>query len=265
MKKNHLIREEIKKLSEENEKMLKSKKINPKILKNTENSMTFLVEEDLGEPRGKLEMEDVKQYFEMLSNNNPIYHTSENMSEKLYTNNHSVIMGYFEAYEKHCPMTITPDIIWLLISQGFTHHILHNFEELRYEFVDFYGKKELIVKNNFSDIESVDSKSWNEFFEEIVNQIAKYTGEEIINILSPNFSTTDKITLQVGNITIMGAMEKYFIYIIELMGCGISKINLEGTLEDWEKILEKTNKLRKYELDWWIDEIEPIIKKIIST
>ena len=39
-----------------------------------------------------------------------------------------------------------------------------------------------------------------------------------------------------------------------LLGCGISKINLEGTLEDWEKILEKTNKLRKYELDWWIDE-----------
>ena len=50
-----------------------------------------------------------------------------------------------------------------------------------------------------------------------------------------------------------------------LLGCGISKINLEGTLEDWEKILVKTNKLRKYELDWWIDEIEPIIKKIIST
>ena len=212
MEVNNVNEEEIKKLSEENEKILKSKKINPKILKNTENSMTFLVEENLGEPRGKLEMKDVKQYFEMLSNNNPIYHTSENMSEKLYTNNHSVIMGYFEAYEKHCPMTITPDIIWLLISQGFTHHILHNFEELRNEFVDFYGKKELKVKNNFSDIENIDSKSWNEFFEEIVNQITKYTGEEIINILSPNFSTTDKITLQVGNITVMGAM-KTILYI----------------------------------------------------
>ena len=64
--------------------------------------------------------------------------------------------------------------------------------------------------------------------EEIVRQISDYTGEEIINILSQNFSTTDEIYLQVGKISIMGTMGKYFIYHMHCMGCGISEIILDG-------------------------------------
>ena len=89
--------------------------------------------------------------------------------------------------------------------------------------------------------------------------------EEIINILSPNVLNTDKICLQVGKIRIMGLMEKYFIYCMHCMGCGISEIILDGTIEYQEKILEKVNKLRNCYLNWWIDEIEPILKKLIST
>ncbi|CAG8845709.1 36211_t:CDS:2, partial [Gigaspora margarita] len=39
--------------------------------------------------------------------------------------------------------------------------------------------------------------------------------------------------------------------------CGIPKVTLEGTLEDWMKLYEKVANLRKLnlELDFWIDRV----------
>jgi hypothetical protein len=46
-------------------------------------------------------------------------------------------------------------------------------------------------------------------------------------------------------------------------GCGISKVMLTGTLEDWQKVKEKTENLRKYECDWWLDFLLPVLDKFI--
>ena len=86
-------------------------------------------------------MKNVKSYLEELSKNKPIYYKSENMSKQLNIQNHSVIMGYLEVYEKHCPMTITQDIIWLLIVQGFTHLVLNNFGRLKVNLLISMGRK----------------------------------------------------------------------------------------------------------------------------
>src|SRR4051794_7624789 len=36
---------------------------------------------------------------------------------------HPVITGYLSAYQNHYPLTISPDIAWLLICQGFANHV----------------------------------------------------------------------------------------------------------------------------------------------
>ena len=40
---------------------------------------------------------------------------------------------------------------------------------------------------------------------------------------------------------------------------------MEGTLEDWEKILKKTKDLSKYNLKEWVENLEPILLKNIET
>jgi hypothetical protein len=62
----------------------------------------------------------------------------------------------------------------------------------------------------------------------------------------------------------MEAMKPYFEYVVFRGVCGIPEITLEGTPEDWQKVLNKANKLRKYELDWWMDEIEPLLEEFIN-
>lgn len=45
----------------------------------------------------------------------------------------------------------------------------------------------------------------------------------------------------------------------------ITEITVEGTVEDWQNLFIKCDGLTKYQLDWWISKVKPIIKEIIET
>ena len=48
----------------------------------------------------------------------------------------------------------------------------------------------------------------------------------------------------------MASMKHYFNYNVSCVGFGIPRIYLEGTLEDWDKLLIKVKSLEKYNLKW---------------
>jgi len=174
----------------------------------------------------------------------------------------SFFNGMYQAYAEHRPFVLSPDMIWLLISQGFARHVNANPEKLREYFVDFSGKLTLIVNSNNDLLK--DSTNWEEIFPLFTAQIAEHTGESLINTLTSNFSTTTEIEKVASEITIMEAMEPYFEFVMIYIVCGIPEITLQGTTEDWQKILDKTKKLGAYDLVWWTDELEPILKEIIN-
>lgn len=174
---------------------------------------------------------------------------------------HSFFYGMYQAYAEHRPFVLSPDMIWLLISQGFARHVQANPEKLRKYFVDFSGKLNLTVATG-SDLLK-DSEQWEGLFPQFTAQIAGHTGEELINTLTADFSTTTAVEKVASEITIMEAMEPYFEFVVVYAVCGIPQITLKGTTEDWEKILEKTRKLGKYDLGWWTKELEPILKEFV--
>jgi hypothetical protein len=53
------------------------------------------------------------------------------------------------AHSHHVPLCLSPDHIWAMIIAGFCQHMEINHEQLRSHFVDFDGKKTLIVYNDF--------------------------------------------------------------------------------------------------------------------
>ena len=62
----------------------------------------------------------------------------------------------------------------------------------------------------------------------------------------------------------MAAFKKYFEYEMHLCGCGIPYIILEGTAEDYEKIIKKAEKLSGYRFGWYIERIIPHIEKMVE-
>ena len=174
---------------------------------------------------------------------------------------HKVILGYLNAYFGHCPIKVNPNVIWQLILNLFSEYVNDNSEELRNEFVNFEGKKDIkcIRIGSFKDV----YKYEDDLVEEFCYEISKNIGEELIDILTPNFTTSTKESIIAGKVSIMAIFKEYFNYSIDMVACGIPYIILEGNLEDWKKILEKLESLSRY--GFHRERIEKDIIEIINT
>lgn len=174
----------------------------------------------------------------------------------------SFFYGMYQAYADHRPFILSPDMIWLLISQGFARHINANPEAMRSSLVNFSGKQTLIVKTDKGLNDP--TLSWEEIFPQFTGQIKKYADKNLVELLTCDFSTTTSIEKVASEITIMEAMKPYFEFIVMYIACGIPEITLEGTTEDWQKVLNKAKELKKYGLEWWIPELEPLLAQFVN-
>ena len=176
-----------------------------------------------------------------------------------------LLNGFYTAHINHYPIRIKPDDIWLLIVQAFSNHVRANSEELRKYFVNFDGKKTLTVKyRGIYYAKNMDRKILENFTEQINEQMKEYLGEEILENLTPNFTTTNYDSTIVCKLSIMASFKNYFEYCMGLAICGNPYIILEGTAEDYKKIIKKAQKLRKYKFEWYIDRIIPHIQKMVE-
>jgi len=174
---------------------------------------------------------------------------------------HNLISAINTAYDNHCPLTLSPDMLWLLISQGLSIHINNNAEQLRHQFVNFEGKKELIVREDFF-LKGNPDNNWPHMFGEFSKQIADYIGKKRDLIIN-NFSTTGPVELAASEVVLMESMSKYFDYTCRTC-CGFPTITLLGEVEDWENILTRVRNIAEFDLAWWTEKLEPIAQEFVN-
>ena len=247
---------------------------------NTYESITFEVEKDLEKPDKYLPRYNAKGIFEYIFTVNKgdnyfsqdektlelFFYSLDTKENKFYNAKcKSLIQGLIIAYKNHFPITITPDMIWLLIEQGFCRYVNKYSYELRDKFVNFSGRKELKVERIGVTPTSAKEKDWKGIIDELIQKIEENVGKELIDNLQSDFSTTSLTAKLTSKITIMSAFKEYFYYKLRMIACGISSIILEGSLEDWEKIKSKLEYLKTKGLEGWIRHLIPIIDNIILT
>ena len=115
--------------------------------------------------------------------------TMINANTILSFGNHKLILGYLNAYFNHCPIKLNPNIIWQLILNNFSHYVQNHSEteSFRQKFVNFFGKKNLICAKigSYKDVMIYQ----NDIIKEFCEQISENIGKELIDILTPNFTT----------------------------------------------------------------------------
>lgn len=175
---------------------------------------------------------------------------------------HPFIAALHHAYADHRPVSLSPDMIWLLIAHGLATHINVNAEQLRDRFVAHDGKVTLEVwRNQFK--KGAHDNDWEGVFTDFSTQIREHIGGENHDRLLPTFSTTSIVEKAAAEIVLMDAMQSYFSYDM-YTACGIPQIKLEGTVSDWQAILEKTKALAQYDLQWWTDHLIPILEQFVA-
>ena len=209
---------------------------------------------------GEIEYQGINESMEILH-----YKLDTNETEFYNFEKKSLIQGLSLAYKNHFPIIISPDMIWILILQGYSRYMEKYAENDREKYVNFEGQKTLYINRSNLQLSSATEKDWAGIMDECVEQISQYVGKETISNLKSDFSTTNDTTLVVSHTSIMSAMKQYFKYEVLFEGCGVSYIILEGSLEDWKKIKSKLNYLSKFSLDWWTEHLIPIIDNIIKT
>jgi hypothetical protein len=188
---------------------------------------------------------------------------NSDMPDRLVTYGyHSFFDGMYRAYADHRPFVLSPDMIWLLISQGFAAHVRANPEGMRDHFVDFTEKMSLVVVSDEVPLDAPADK-WESIFPRFVELMSENTKGDIIDILSADFSTTTPVERVASQITIMNAMDPYFAFIVIMVGCGIPEITLKGTTEDWQQVLDKARRLEQYDLKWWTSELIPLLEQFV--
>lgn len=175
---------------------------------------------------------------------------------------HSFIAAANTAYNGHYPMVLSPDMIWLLIAQGFAIHVKENAESLRSKFVVHEGKAKLkIYRDEF--VRGFAGNDWEGVFSEFSQQIRDNIGPETHGIIAPSFSTTGIVEKAAFEITLMDAVQEYFDYSV-ITRCGIPEYYIEGTLADWKLLKEKAESLKRFELDWWITCLIPLLEEFLA-
>ena len=250
-------------------------------------SVNLEIEKDLKKPEDYLDTVGIKSIFAdlfkkrkcvidnrtgreiYLNQNEPLeifHYTLDTNEEEIFNHGKSsLIQGLILAYKNHYPITITPDMIWILILQGFSRFMEKYAEQMREKFVNFEGKKDLKVERLQYSPYSATKEVWDGIMKEFVEKIGKNVGQETVDNLECNFSTTSPAALVTSQVSIMSAMKQYFTYRVLMAGCGISNITLEGSIQDWEKIKTKLEFLSTKGLEWYTQHLIPIINNFIET
>ena len=179
-----------------------------------------------------------------------------------FTSKDVMFQFFVKAYAEHRPIVLSPDIVWMLIGQGFSHYVNENAEQLRELLVSHQGKQELVVQTDTNLL--APGADWAPALDGMFQKIDENSKGDIANLVVANFSTTGKVERMASQMLLMDVMKSFYEYVIAYISCGIPSITLEGTPDDWQKVLDKTHQLEKYGLGWWVNDLTPILQEFVN-
>ena len=164
--------------------------------------------------------------------------------------------GFFSAilacYNNHWVLKTSPDDWWNVIARNVAQHVDENGDKnkVRDFFVDHEGKKTIAIALP-GRLDQVEYDWLFDQFSKAIRENIKTPG--YVDKMEANFSTTTSNQLIASQIMLMSSLQKYFNF-EESTRCGIPGVEMEGTKEDWQKLMDKTENLQKM-LDPIMDEI----------
>ena len=174
---------------------------------------------------------------------------------------HPVIQALHMAFVDHRPVILSPDMIWLLLCQGLAAHVRLDPERWRNEFVAHEGRRPVVIIRN-DLVRGEPGSRWDDAVETLSAAVREHLapGSELFR---PSFSTTGTAERIAAEVVFLDAMGGYFDYGICTL-CGIPAIGLEGTVEDWRLLAERAEGFARFDLEWWVGPLRPILAEFVA-
>ena len=169
-----------------------------------------------------------KHKYDMESTNMPPDGIFERSSVTIKTNTEDInglLNATHEAFSKHVPLTLTPDVILITIMQSLGICIAQepdSFYDTSKQYDITMRDDNLTLSPNAKDIWASAFATFDSMIEEKFNQKFPFC----------NFTTSTSTSIAVSHIVVMDIMQPFAKYSAGSF-CGIPSIILKGTLNDW--------------------------------
>jgi hypothetical protein len=174
---------------------------------------------------------------------------------------HPLLWALHLAFAEHRPVSLSPDSIWLTVTQGLANHVNMNAERLRQHFVRHKDQLTIAVRRD-DFVKGSPENPWPEVFSELSQQIKGHIGEAH-DLIVADFSTTGPVERAASEVALLDAMKAFFRFEAHTL-CGIPRIMLEGTAEDWKTLARRVQGLGRFDFGWWVEALEPIFDQFIA-
>ncbi|CAL4115886.1 unnamed protein product [Meganyctiphanes norvegica] len=161
--------------------------------------------------------------------------------EVYYDADWGLMSAVLTCYNNHWALRTGPEDWWTVAMRRIVQAMDKYGEEpqVRDFFVEHKGKKklEIIVGATLSDI------NYNWLFSQFSSKIKENLKiSDYVDIIENDFSSSTDEQLIISQIMLMSSMKNYFEYGFGTL-CGIPGVEMKGTEQDWEKLIDKINRL----------------------
>ncbi len=156
--------------------------------------------------------------------------SSETVTGTVYHRNYLEYLEY--AYAHHYGVSLTPDIFWYTVLCEVALIISESVEKYRNLFTDSPDKKTIEVWQA--------GPEYHIPLDQVMAKLKELVPTNIDTFL-PEFSTTVPASRFSRYAAFADAISPYYDYCVQ--ACGLPYINLEGTKEDWQRVLQSVGKL----------------------
>lgn len=239
------------------------------ILRRSEGSITFVVDENLPAPKKKLTITPNEMIARWIVGKEQIRQELQNVvkisfeQERMdYMGQDNLFRSMVLAYADHRPLVLSPDMVWLIICQGFAGYVNQHPEQLRNQLVNHEGKMTIAVQSDTNSL--LPDADWGKLLDAFSTGISKNVKGDIAKTVTADFTTTGLTELVASQITLLETVKSYFTYLEFYAACGIPSVTLQGTPADWKKVLKKTRSLSQYGLEPWVSDLEEILVEFVK-
>ncbi|WP_257032348.1 DUF4419 domain-containing protein [Streptomyces sp. 1331.2] len=167
------------------------------------------------------------------------------------------------AFAEHLPLSLSPDVLWYAVVHEVAVHVRMYPPRYRALFGAADGRKATIVVQDDSLLGP--GPDWSHSIRLVREPLAAEVGEELVDLFRPAFSTTTPEDAASALVALMDVVSPYYDFRWETR-CGIPRIRLEGTAEDWARLAAGIGALAE-RFDWlapWFAELRPVVEEIAA-
>jgi hypothetical protein len=180
---------------------------------------------------------------------------------------HGFVLAAHEAFARHYTLELSPDDIFSVIAQGIGQHVARKPEALRHKLVKHaHGKVEIeVIRNEFVRGKTT-RDDWMGVIAEWKEKAMDHVKQDDVvvrNLVGAHFSTTNEMHQLLYRAAALSVLQHYMNYSV-MTFCGIPRIILHGTLEDWKQLEQKIKDLRLTEFDPELAEWDKVLQRIAA-